>query len=222
MNDSQQGSPQESASAAVQDLSNMDTNIFAFNGEQLVLEGTLSEVLSKLNSLINQEAIGNTLFFDGSTGRQVDIDLRELQSTAGEAQAAAEAQQQTLAPQNVAEQAAVAAKPRGRPKLGVVGREVTLLPRHWAWLDTQRCGASAALRRLVDQERKEGAEVAQICAAQDSANRFMSAIAGNLAGFEEAVRALYARDRKRFEQETRPWPVDIRACARKFADSALV
>jgi hypothetical protein len=216
------GSQQESASAATQGTSNINTTILAFNGGQLVLEGTLSVILSKLNSLINQEDIGSILFFDGGTGRQLDIDLRELQSAAGVAQSAAKAQQQTLEQQDGVEETGVAAKTRGRPKLGVVGREVTLMPRHWAWLDTQRSGASAALRRLVDQERKEGAEVAQICVAQDSANRFMSAMAGNLPGFEEAVRALYARDRKRFEQETRPWPVDIRACARKFADSALV
>lgn len=195
----------------------MDTpsNILAFSGENLVAEGSVASIAQKLKSVTDQSDKGTTLFFDGSNGRQIDIDVRGVETNA-------EPGLESSSEQDSATPDSETPKTRGRPKLGVVGREVTLLPRHWAWLDTQRGGASAALRRLVDQERKEGAEVEQIRASQDSANRFMYAMAGNLEGFEEAVRALYARDRKRFEQETRGWPTDIRACARRFADFALV
>jgi hypothetical protein len=103
-----------------------------------------------------------------------------------------------------------------------VGREVTLLPRHWEWLDQQRGGVSAALRRLIDENRKERAAEDAIREAQDSANRFMMAIAGDFPGFEEAVRALYARDGAKFREETQRWPADIRRCASDYAEAALM
>ena len=105
--------------------------------------------------------------------------------------------------------------------MGVGGREVTLLPRHWEWLDAQRGGASAALRRLIETARRENAGEDRIKSAQDAAQRFMYAMAGNLSGFEEAIRALYARESTRFEQETAGWPIDIRNCAREYAKPAL-
>ncbi|MEO5756625.1 MAG: DUF2239 family protein [Mesorhizobium sp.] len=91
------------------------------------------------------------------------------------------------------------ARARGRHKLGVVAREVTLLPRQWEWLASQPGGASQALRRLVDEKRRLGVGQSLIRTAREAAYRFMSAMAGNLPGFEEAVRALFAGDEQRFE-----------------------
>ena len=98
----------------------------------------------------------------------------------------------------------------GRPKLGVVGREVTLLPRHWDWLAAQPGGASVTLRKLVEAARKERQGPQAIRRAQDAAYRFMHALAGDLPGFEEATRALYAWDVERMRGLIERWPPDVR------------
>jgi hypothetical protein len=97
---------------------------------------------------------------------------------------------------------------RGRPSLGVQAREVTLLPRHWDFLARQRGGASAALRRLVEEasRRDAGKDV-----LKDAAYNFMSATCGNRPGYEEALRALYREDDARFAELTARWPADIRS-----------
>lgn len=110
---------------------------------------------------------------------------------------------------------------RGRPKLGVVAREVTLLPRHWEWLKSQPGGASVALRKLVENARKDNAEQDHRRAMQDAAYRFMSIMAGSLAGFEEASRALFAGDGEKFARETGHWPADVRDHARSLASAVL-
>jgi hypothetical protein len=99
---------------------------------------------------------------------------------------------------------------RGRPKLGVVAREVTLLPRHWDWLGAQPGGASVALRKLVEDARRANGDRDRQRAARDAAYHFMSTMAGDLPGFEEASRALFADDRRRFAELIADWPVDIR------------
>jgi hypothetical protein len=103
----------------------------------------------------------------------------------------------------------------------VVGREITLLPRHWEWLDRQRGGASATLRRLVDAERKATVTQDEQRLSQDRTNRFLSAMAGDLAGFEDATRALYAGDRAGFEVASVSWCADIRRVAMQLADAAF-
>jgi hypothetical protein len=112
---------------------------------------------------------------------------------------------------------------RGRPKLGVVAREVTLLPRHWEWLAAQPGGASVALRRLVDEARRTDGGATQARQAVGAAYRFLHAIAGGLPGFEEASRALFAGDREGFAQRIAEWPPDIVAHAlRLLGDSRVV
>ena len=113
------------------------------------------------------------------------------------------------------------ARPRGRPKLGVVAREVTLLPRHWDWLNGQPGGASVTLRKLVEEARRRSSATDQAREGQEAAYRFMSAIAGDLPGFEEATRALWRRDAARFEHETDAWPKDVRDHARALAARAF-
>ena len=102
-----------------------------------------------------------------------------------------------------------------------MAREVTLLPRHWEWLNSQPGGASVALRRLVEDARRVRAGADRKRRSQEVAYRFMSAMAGDRPGFEEATRALFASDRDRFTTHTAGWPVDVRRHARALADRAF-
>lgn len=109
----------------------------------------------------------------------------------------------------------------GRPKLGVVAREVTLLPRHWQWLSSQPEGASVVLRKLVEEARRANAGKDGVRRSQEAASRFMSVMAGDAPGFEEAARALFAGDAERFDQRVEGWPADLRDHARTLARVAL-
>ena len=145
---------------------------------------------------------GGLLVFDNETGRQIDFNPRGTP-------------EEISVPHN--DQTAPGPRGRGRPRLGVVAREVTLLPRHWDWLSLQPGGASVALRKLVEEARRASGDRDRVRAAQDAAYRFISAIAGNLPGFEEAARALFAYDRRRFADLIAGWPEDVRDYAIKLA-----
>ncbi len=155
--------------------------------------GTLAEAALAARRALEEDGRASVLVFDGATGAVRDLDLR-----GSEAEIAARHAPPTPP-----------AARRGRPKLGVVAREVTLLPRHWAWLAGQRGGASAALRRLVEEARKADGEAGAARARVEAAYRFMSAMAGDLPGFEEAARALFAGDQDRLGHRMRGWPPDI-------------
>lgn len=176
----------------------------AFAGEHLLAHGPLSAVVLKVKPLI--EAGTNVLVFDDRTGRLIDLDLRDNADQIGE-QVTADAP--TEAPP--------AHRTRGRPKLGVVPREVTLLPRHWEWLASQPGGASVALRRLVEEARRAGGEADRRRQGQESAYRFMTAMAGDRPHYEEAMRALFAGDLSKVEVLTQDWPHDIAAHALELA-----
>lgn len=175
-----------------------DSTYTAFSGSAQIAAGSLEETLrqtkQRLNGSKSQEML---LIFQDRTGKQIDFDLRgSIDEVLGR-----------LAP--IPAPKPVRTGP-GRPRLGVTSREVSLLPRHWEWLETQPNGASATLRRLVDEERKRDPGAAARRAAIDAAGRVMTALAGNLPGFEEAYRALYAHDREGLEQRMRDWPPDVR------------
>jgi hypothetical protein len=156
----------------------------AFRNADRIARGTRRELTATLRG---HEA--GVLVFDDETGKVVDLDWRE-----------AEAPAEPPPP----------ARKRGRPKLGVTAREVTLLPRHWDWLSRQPGGASQALRRLVDEARKvDGARTLRR-AAQERAYRFLSAMAGDFPGFEQASRLLFADDLEGFSQTIAEWPADVR------------
>ena len=163
-----------------------------FRGLCRVETGTLSEVAVFLKDAPQG---GEFLVFDDTTGHQIDLDTR------GTPEEISRRYSQEVSPER---------RGRGRPRLGVVAKEVTLLPRHWDWLSAQPGGASVALRKLVDQARRASGDRDRVRAAQDAAYRFMSAIAGNLPGFEEATRALFAYDRRRFGELIAGWPRDVR------------
>jgi uncharacterized protein len=163
----------------------------AFDGHRRLASGPLSEVAVAVKRAMEDGAARPILIFDDATGRAIDIDTRGAEG-------------------EVAARYAPPTRGRGRPKLGVVAREVTLLPRHWDWLNRQSGGASVALRKLVEEARRGGDSNRE---ARDAAYHFMSAMAGDLPGFEEAARALFAGDQPRFESLIAGWPDDVRAHA---------
>ena len=97
---------------------------------------------------------------------------------------------------------------------------MSLLPRHWEWLEEQPQGISAALRRLVDEARKRDPGKARARMARDAASKFMWAMAGNLPDFEEASRALFAGDGERLSVLVRKWPKDIRNHVLRLVEEA--
>ena len=176
-----------------------------FNGLRLLSSGSLPEVAMAAKAALAANPAAQVLVLDDATGKVVDLDLR---GDGAEILA-------RLAP---AAPDALEPRARGRPKLGVVAREVTLLPRQWDWLTGQPGGASATLRRLVDAARREQPEpAASRRARQEATYRAMTALAGDLPGYEEALRALFADDRAGFEAATAAWPEDIRAYALRLA-----
>lgn len=166
----------------------------AFLGPRRVAYGSYDEVAHALAAL--DLTAGGLLVFDDTTGGQVDHPWPR--NRAAEVQPR-EASAPATAPQV------------GRPRMGVVAREVTLLPRHWAWLALQPGGASAALRRLVEEARRVHGDRDGQRLAKERAYRFMSAMAGGYAGFEEASRALFAHDAEAFSQRIAHWPPDVQA-----------
>jgi uncharacterized protein len=178
----------------------------AFKGPFLLKSGSRAEVALAMKHAGDLHTI---LAFDDATGRVIDFNVRGADEDVA-------ARYAPPAPVGVPD-APSEPRGRGRPKLGVVAREVTLLPRHWEWLASQPGGASVVLRRLVEQERRVGGAKQQRRAAQEAAYKFMSAIAGDMPGFEEAMRALFADNRTRFEEQIAGWPTDIRRYAIKLA-----
>lgn len=172
-----------------------ETECTAFRGNEIVAAGRLPRVAALVKGLLDVEPNTPILIFDNRTSRIVDVDFR------GTADDVLLRLTPTPAPEVTGP---------GRPKLGVVPREVTLLPRHWEWLNEQPGGASVTLRKLVEEARKANEGRDRIRKAQEATGRFMSAMAGDRAGYEEASRALYAADRERFERMIEGWPTDVR------------
>lgn len=170
----------------------------AFAGHHLIASGTLAEVARAAKQALDAGTREPLLIFDSHSSRQIEVDFR---GTADEVLARLP---------HAAPQPEPAARGPGRPKLGVVPREVTLLPRHWDWLGQQPGGASAVLRRLVEQASRNNGARDQVRHAMEAVERFMQAMTGDLAGHEEASRALYRHDRDRFIKLTEPWPIDVR------------
>ena len=184
----------------------------AFQGQRRLVSGPAGEVALVVKRMAPRpdEPI---IIFEDDTGRSIDFDLR-----GGDREVLARLAK--LIPPAV-EEIAPPSEPRGRgrPKLGVVAREVTLLPRHWEWLGAQPGGASVALRKLVDEARRVSGDKDRERQARDAAYHFMSTMAGNLPQFEEASRALFADNRRRFTGLIADWPADIRDHIVKLAYS---
>lgn len=169
----------------------MSRSCTAFDGTRRLASGPLAEVARAVRGAV----AGSLLVFDDATGRVIDLDLRG----SGDEVAARYAHAEPEVPRG-----------RGRPKLGVVAREVTLLPRHWDWLAAQPGGASVVLRSLVDAARAATGDATAQRARQEAAYRVMSAVGGDLPGFEEASRALFTGQPERLEAQMAAWPSDLR------------
>ncbi len=165
----------------------------AFAGTRRVAAGTLADAAIGAKRALDRDASRSVLVFEVITGQVVDLDLR-----GAEAEIIAR-----YAP------SAATAAPRGRPKLGVVAREVTLLPRHWEWLARQPGGASVTLRKLVEAARKGDGAADAARARAEAVYRFMAAMAGDLPGFEDTARDLFAGDWASLRRRIRDWPPDI-------------
>ncbi|MGA9299083.1 MAG: DUF2239 family protein [Bradyrhizobium sp.] len=176
----------------------------AFVGHRRLTSGPLAEVALAIKRKAKPAGSEPVLIFDDASGRSIDLDLR------GTDREILARLPHSSPPSEAAELPASEPRGRGRPRLGVVAREVTLLPRHWDWLASEPGGASVALRKLVEEARRAGGDRNRHRAARDAAYHFMSAMAGNFKGFEEASRALFADDRRRFGELIAAWPDDIR------------
>lgn len=190
----------------------------AFEGSTRLASGSLRDVAVAAKAAHDRGATQPILIFDDLSSHPLEVDLRGTTADVIS----------RLAPAPEFPNEAPASPPEpeqprgpGRPKLGVVPREITLLPRHWEWLGKQPGGASVALRKLVDEAKKNNEAKDRARTAQESAYRFMSTMAGNQPGFEEATRAFFANNAERFEQSIQGWPPDVREHALVLASRAF-
>ena len=168
-----------------------------FAGFSRIAGGSMEEVAAIAKRRFDGDATENVLVFDNESGRTVDFDLSGSVADVVE-QARSRAERRPS---------------RGRPKLGVDCGELCLLPRHWEWLAAQPRSASATVRRLIDAARKAETPEDRLRDRIDAAGAFMWSIAGDLPGFEEASRALYATNWAELERRIESWPEDVRAHA---------
>jgi len=175
----------------------------AFAGFTLIVTGNLPTVLIRVREFLEHEKQAQVLIFDDQTGKQVDFNLR---GTLEEVLARVSPPAPKKGP--------------GRPSLGVVCREVSLLPRHWEWLESQPSKASGTLRRLVESAMKSESREDRSRRRLEAAGRFMWSMAGNFEGFEEASRALYAGNRAGFAERIASWPADIRQHLERMVQQA--
>ena len=190
-----------------------DTRCTAFLDGTRIAAGELRHVALRAQQALEAQPRARLLIFDDRDARLIDLDLRG---------GAAEIVQQLLRGEvPVPEAAPPPKRHRGRPRLGVAAREVTLLPRHWQWLNAQPGGASVALRGLVDAARREQAGGDARRAAQERAYRFLAAVGGDRPGFGEIARALFAGNGAGFDAGLAGWPDDLREHATMLAGDAF-
>ena len=187
--------------------------------DRRIAAGDLREVARAAKQLLDRRNDASILVFDGRTSEPVDIDFRgtvdDVLARLPEIPSVVETSDES------GRCRALAPRGPGRPKLGVVAREITLLPRHWDWLAQQTGGASVAIRKLVEEARRTGEDKDRIRQAQEAAYRFMSAMAGNRPHYEDAIRALFANDPAGFEKLIADWPADVRDHASALAARAF-
>ncbi len=194
------------------------TRCTAFAGHHRIASGELRHVALLTRTAAARSLDVAIMVFDDRTGRQIELDLRGTVADLMKRLDAPGAGMDIVVDETTPP---TRRNGPGRPRLGVVAREVTLLPRHWQWLSAQPGGASVALRKLVEDARRTHAGGDRRRAAQESAYRFMTAMAGDAPGFEEAIRALFAADARRFEERTSHWPDDVREHAQMLATEAF-
>ena len=191
----------------------------AFEGKRCIASGNLLKVVKKVKGLIGKDEQPPILIFDDLTSELIEVDFRgTIEDVLNRLEKPTVTVESAATPSNTDQSSR---RGPGRPKLGVVSREVTLLPRHWDWLNSQPGGASVALRKLVEEARRVNSDRDRVRRSQEVAYRFMSAMSGDRPGFEEATRALFAGNAERFEDLITSWPIDIRDHTRKLAEDAF-
>lgn len=187
----------------------------SFMGYRRIASGPMLVNVLAVKKVLESRVNDPVLIFDDVTGRFVDVNTQGTDEELAQRYAPVDVSEAEV--EQIEEEAP---RGRGRPKLGVVPREVTLLPRHWDWLATQPGGASVALRKLVEEARRASAAKDQRRQAQERTYNFMTAIGGDLPGFEEAMRALFADELERFKSLLAAWPDDVREHAIELAQNA--
>ena len=180
----------------------------AFADNKKIASGDIIDVALKVKKYTKDHADSAILVFDEITSSQVELDLRGTD----------EAIERRLA--SLLEPEEKKCGP-GRPKLGVISKEVTLLPQHWEWLALQPGGASVTLRKLIEEAKKKSFSKDQIRQAQDAVYKFMHAVAGDFPNYEDALRALYAADSRQFRKMISDWPKDVQEHLLKIGREAL-
>jgi hypothetical protein len=187
------------------------TNTYtAFEEHRLLFSGSLVDVITRIKRRLGKAENSAILIFSDATGAVMDFDFRGTEKDVlKRLDVFVSLRQSTEAPGP------------GRPKLGVISREVSLLPRHWEWLASQSGGASATLRRLVEDASRKALGGSGVRKAQERSHKFMSALAGDFEGYEEALRALYKKDEETFLAKIATWPRDVRNHVVGLAEAAF-
>jgi hypothetical protein len=180
------------------------TQIIAFDGDHCIASGDIVDVAARVKQTLSAQPQSQVLLFDLESSRHVEIDFR------GSVADVTARLKTSLSPES-------APRGPGRPKLGVVAREITLLPRHWEWLAAQPGGASVTLRKLIEDARRKTSAKDDARERQESVHRFLSAIAGDKPHYEDVLRALYASDGARFHALIADWPMDVRRHVERLA-----
>lgn len=182
----------------------------AFEGHKLLSHGSLETIAVDIRKQLKARPEARILIFSDSSGKQMDLDLSGTEKETLERLKVFQANDTCQA------------QGPGRPKLGVVSREVSLLPQHWEWLSNQQGGASATLRRLVEEKIKQPlSSKDQVKKDQEVAFKFLTAIAGDLPNFEEAIRYLYRRDKKKFKDLIASWPGDLKTHTMRLTENVF-
>lgn len=171
----------------------------AFEDHKILSKGSLEDVVLKVKKRFEKSPASQIVIYSDATGKSMDFNFHGSEKEV----------LKRLEVYTTPESATAVSSGPGRPKLGVISREVSLLPKHWEWLATQSGGASNTLRKLVEESMKKTSGVNTVKTAQERTYKFMSVEAGDLENYEEALRALYRKDKERFSSEIKTWPRDV-------------
>ncbi len=186
------------------------TNTYtAFLESKIFAKGSLKDLVLKIKKHLGKNENNSILIFSDSTGNTLDFNFK-----------GSETEILKRLEMFVSQKPDEYSGP-GRPKLGVISREVSLLPRHWEWLAAQSGGASVTIRRLIDESRKKSSTGESVKQVQEKTYKFLSVVAGDFEGYEEALRALYKRDREKFLKQMEKWPKDIQGYAMRLSETVF-
>ncbi len=188
-----------------------------FRNNTLVANGDMADIKASILAVNERFPEGTYLCFNDLTGEYVDVDFHTEKSTKP-------LKKQTELKRgrpSFLKAPRAKTKKAGRPSLGVVAREVTLLPRHWKWLNSQSSSASSALRELIDETIRTGRNPLEARNAMARADKFMSTALGDQPGYEEASRALYRADKETFYKLIEAWPNDLKNYVKQLSNPAF-